>query len=349
MIGGRGLQARGADEVDPVTHLPSNAAVDIRGVRFAYKPRRSRGSKQTGGPSAEPNRPALDYVDLSIDCGEVFGLLGPNGGGKTTLFRILSTSLPIQTGDVAILGFDLRKDLFQIRRRIGVVFQSPSLDKKLSVRENLLHHARLYGLHSRQSRTRIAESLRVVGLADRADSMVETLSGGLARRAEIAKSLLHRPELLILDEPSTGLDPAARADLWRYLSGLPDQGVTVLSTTHLMEEAERCSRVAILDRGRIVGLGRPDELRAEIGGEVVTIGIDDAPALADRLRQSLGIEAAVTEHGVRFEQSTGYNSIPAIVDLAGPGIRSISVARPTLEDVFLKRTGHRFWMDGDND
>lgn len=315
----------------------SNTAVRIVGVRYEYPlARRDRKARTE-------SRPALDGIDIQIPKGEIFALLGPNGGGKTTLFCILSTSLPIQDGAVEILDHDLRESLVEIRRRIGVVFQHPSLDKKLTVRENLLHHARLYGLPRGIRDQRIEDALGVVGLSQRSGELVETLSGGLARRAEIAKSLLHQPELLILDEPSTGLDPAGRADLWRYLSGLPAQGVTVLATTHLMEEAEKASRIAILDHGRIVAIGAPDELRSEIGGEVVTIAVDDAPALSRRLRERLAIQADVADGLVRFEQAAGYHSIPAIVELAGPAIRSISIARPTLEDVFLKRTGHRFW------
>lgn len=323
--------------MDSRTDDKSSSAVRVHGACYQY-PQSKRERK-----SGAAQRLALDGVDLDIARGEIFALLGPNGGGKTTLFRILSTSLPIQTGEVDVLGHNLHRNLFEIRRRIGVVFQHPSLDKKLTVRENLVHHARLYGLSRGDRERRIAEALGIVGLSQRASELVETLSGGLARRAEIAKSLLHSPELLILDEPSTGLDPAGRADLWKYLSGLPAQGVTILATTHLMEEAEKARRIAILDHGRIVALGPPDELRGQIGGEVVTIAVDDPTAFAQRLRESFKIEADVSDDRVRFEQSAGYHSIAALVDLAGPAIHSISVAKPTLEDVFLKRTGHRFW------
>lgn len=322
-----------------------NSAVCVRGLTHQYPVRRFRGLPLRWGSAEALQRPALEGVDLEIDRGEVFGLLGPNGGGKTTLFRILCTSLAPTSGFVSVFGFDPRQASFEIRRRIGVVFQSPSLDRKLTVRENLVHHARLYGLAARERGRRIEESLKVVGLPDRAESMVEELSGGLARRVEIAKCLLHQPELLILDEPSAGLDPAARADLWRYLLQLPQTGVTVLATTHLMEEAERCYRIAILDGGRIVALGRPDDLRGEIGGDVVTIEADHAPRLAQRLQEELGVEVHATESRLRFEQAAGRRSIATIVDLAGDDLRSISVSRPTLEDVFLKRTGHRFWTE----
>jgi ABC-2 type transport system ATP-binding protein len=334
----------GFDRPEPAVSA-ADSAVRVRGLSFQYPVRKTRGRALRRRSTVALERLALDSVDLEIFRGEVFGLLGPNGGGKTTLFRILCTSLAATSGSVSVLGLDPRRDSFEIRRRIGVVFQNPSLDRKLTVRENLVHHARLYGLAARERSRRIEESLKVVGLPDRAESMVEELSGGLARRVEIAKCLLHQPELLILDEPSAGLDPAARADLWRYLLQLPGTGVTVLATTHLMEEAERCSRVAILDGGRIVALGRPDDLRGEIGGDVVTIDADHAPRLAQRLREKLGVEAEAAENRVRFEQAAGRRSIATIVDLAGEDLRSISVSRPTLEDVFLKRTGHRFWAE----
>jgi len=312
--------------------VSSLEAVTIRDVHYRYG-----------------DRVALDGVSLDVPSQSIFGLLGPNGGGKTTLFRLLSTLSPLQQGSVHVLGRDVKDDLFEVRRRIGVVFQSPSLDPKLTVQENLTHHARLYGLTRNDYQGRIAESLAIVGLSDRASERVEKLSGGLARRAELAKGLLHRPELLILDEPSTGLDPAARFDLWQYLSTLPHQGVTVLTTTHLMEEAEHCQGIAIINKGKLVAVGKPQDLRAEIGGEVVTIETKNAAELARRLRERLGIEAETRGHTVRFEQSAGYHSLPSLIELAEPVMESISIARPTLEDVFLKKTGHRFWGEGSDE
>jgi len=212
-------------------------------------------------------RTALDGVSFSVRSGEVFGLVGPNGGGKTTLFKILSTALAPSSGSARVAGVDVRDGA--VRRRIGVVFQSPSLDGKLTVGENLLHHGHLYGLSGSGLKERIGEELTRFGLKDRMGDRVEKLSGGLQRRVELAKSLLHRPEVLLLDEPSTGLDPGARRDLWDALRGL--KGVTVLLTTHLLEEAERCDRMAILHKGKIVALGEPLTLRGEIGGDVVTV------------------------------------------------------------------------------
>ncbi len=225
-------------------------------------------------------RVALDHVSLQVAPREIFGLLGPNGGGKTTLFRILSTLVRPTSGSATILGLDLLRDTGSLRSRIGVVFQAPSLDKKLKVRENLTHQGHLYGLSGTALRERIDHLLLEFHLRDRTGDLVETLSGGLQRRVEIAKSLLHRPELLLLDEPSTGLDPGARIDLWQTLYRLRDQqGVTVLLTTHLMEEAERCDRVAIIDQGKIVASGTPEKLRAEIGGDVISARSQDATLL----------------------------------------------------------------------
>jgi ABC-2 type transport system ATP-binding protein len=314
------------------------------------------GSKMTGerdnsGPAIRVShvshryqtRVALDDVTVEVAAGEMFAMLGPNGGGKTTLFRLLSTALKVQTGSIEVLGNSTVDDPLAVRMQLGVVFQSPSLDKKLSVRENLIHHARLYGMARRDYLPGIERSLGLLGLSDRAKDRVEQLSGGLARRVEIAKALLHLPRILILDEPSTGLDPAARSDLWRYLVTLPAEGVTILTTTHLMEEAERCQRVGILHQGRLVALGRPADLRAEIGRQLVTIQTKDAAGISSLLRQRLGVEATAFGEGIRFEHAGPLEEVARVLDGAATSIDSVSFARPTLEDLFLKRTGHRFW------
>lgn len=251
----------------------------------------------------EAGKRALDGVSFSVEAGEIFGLLGPNGSGKSTLFKIACTLMLPTAGSVSIAGCTA---VSEIRRRIGVVFQSPSLDPKLTVAENLKHQARLYGVAPSDA------LLERFGLTDRAHERTENLSGGLRRRAELAKGLLHGPDVLLLDEPSTGLDPGARIDFWRTLK---EMGKTCLLTTHLMEEAERCDRLAILDRGRIVALGTPEELKASVGGAVLTVDgerreVDDGPA--------------------------------ALARAAREGAKSISYALPTLEDVFLKATGREF-------
>ncbi len=287
-------------------------------------------------------RVALDRVSLRVAPREIFGLLGPNGGGKTTLFRILSTLVRPTSGSARILGLDLLRDRGALRRRLGVVFQAPSLDKKLKVRENLAHQGHLYGLAGAALRERIDHLLLEFNLRDRTHDLVETLSGGLQRRVEIAKSLLHRPELLLLDEPSTGLDPGARIDLWQTLYRLRDQqNVTVLLTTHLMEEAERCDRVAIIDQGKIVADGAPEQLRAEIGGDVISARSRDATSLGEKIASSLGVEVSVLNDEVRIEQPDGASFIARLVEAFPGEIDSVTLAKPTLEDVFIARTGRR--------
>ena len=279
-------------------------------------------------------RLALDGVSFSVRKGEIFGLLGPNGGGKTTLFKILSTALRPTSGSARIEGVDIRDDA--VRRRIGVVFQAPSLDQKLTVAENLLHQGHLYGLMGSALRRRIDEELDRFKLADRARERVEKLSGGLQRRVELAKSLLHQPEVLLLDEPSTGLDPGARRDLWDALRSL--KGVTVLLTTHLLEEAERCDRLALLHKGKLVALGEPLALRAEIGGDVVTIRAKDADALAAAIREKLGETPQVLKGAVRLSRDRGHEFVAKILEAFPQQIESITVAKPSLEDVFLTKT-----------
>lgn len=291
------------------------------------------------------DRPALNGISFTVNSKDIFGLLGPNGGGKTTLFRVLSTLFPIQQGEVSVLGFDVRTSAADVRRRIGVTFQSPSLDAKLTVRENLRHQGHLYGLSGRALMTRIAALLDTLGLADRAADRVEQLSGGLKRRAEIAKGLLHDPQLLLLDEPSTGLDPGARHDLWRYLEQLRTQnGVTVLVATHLMEEAERCDRLAILDSGEIVALDSPEQLRASVGGDCLTVHCVDPDALGPRIDERFGVNSRRVGPSLRIEREAGHQLLRDLVEAYPEEVTAVSLAKPTLEDVFIDRTGHQFWQ-----
>jgi ABC-2 type transport system ATP-binding protein len=291
------------------------------------------------------DRLALDGVTLQIGRGEVFGFLGPNGGGKTTLFRLLSTLIPLQEGSIQILGFDSRRQTAQVRASIGVVFQAPSLDRKLSVAENIRHQGHLYGLSGAELARREQQMLQRLGLADRRHERVETLSGGLRRRVELAKGMSHEPQLLLLDEPSTGLDPGARSDLWDYLRQIrQESGVTVVLTTHLLEEADKADRLAILSAGRLVALDTPDQLRATVGGDAIMIETDDAPALAAAIRQRFDIPAQVLDTSVRLEQPDGHRWIARLVEAFPTQVRSISLGKPTLEDVFIARTGHRFWQ-----
>ncbi|RIK84211.1 MAG: ABC transporter ATP-binding protein [Planctomycetota bacterium] len=291
-------------------------------------------------------RTALDRISLSIGEGEIFAFLGPNGGGKSTLFRVLSTLAPIQSGGARVFGLDLRRETAAIRRQIGVAFQAASLDRKLTVAENLRHQGRLYGISGSTLRSRIGEALGRLGVADRAGDLVETLSGGLKRRVELAKALLHGPRLLLLDEPSTALDPAARGEVWRYLEEVRRaNGVTVALTTHLLDEADKADRIAILDRGRLAALDTPDNLKAAVGGDSITIETSDAPRLSADISARFGVAAQVLDGNVRLEQANGHEWIARIVEAFPGRVAAIRVGKPTLEDVFIDRCGRRFGDD----
>jgi ABC-2 type transport system ATP-binding protein len=296
------------------------------------------------------DRVALNGISFGVRAAEIFGLLGPNGSGKTTLFRILTTLMVPTRGRALIAGFDPVRQPNEVRRRIGVVAQAQSVDVKLTAAENLMHQGHLYGLSGAALKQRIAEMLERVALSDRAKELVETLSGGMQRRVELAKGLMHRPSVLLLDEPTTGLDPGARRDLWLYLDMLREQeGVTVLVTTHLMEEAERCQRLAILSKGELVGLGTPAELKSEIGGDVIQFEAEHPDTLAARIRQRFGVTCTVDENILRLERAQGSRFAADVMEAFPGEIRSINVSRPTLEDVFIKRTGHRFWTEQSGD
>lgn len=289
-------------------------------------------------------RQALRGLTLRIESGEVFVLLGPNGGGKTTLFRILSTLIPQQSGEIRVLGMDLRTQMAEIRAKIGVVFQAPSLDRKLTVSENISHQAALYGLSGTSMRHRRDELLEHFSLLDRAGELVEKLSGGLRRRVEIAKGMIHRPQLLLLDEPSTGLDPGARSDLWQYLRRLrEEQRVTIVLTTHLLEEADHADRIAILHEGTLVALDSPEVLRQSVGGDSITIETGTPDELARDIQQTLALQPQVMDETVRLEVPNGHQWIARIVEAFPGRISAIRLGKPTLEDVFIARTGHRFW------
>jgi len=293
------------------------------------------------------DRAALNGVSFDVRPAELFGLLGPNGSGKTTLFRILSTLMVPSGGRAEIMGFDVARDPNGLRRHIGVVFQAQSIDVKLTAAENLWHQGHLYGLRGASLKSRIAEMLGRVGLADRAQEKAETFSGGMQRRLELAKGLLHHPSVLLLDEPTTGLDPGARRDLWQYLATLRDEEhVTVIVTTHLMEEAERCDRLAILNQGKVVALGTPDDLKHEIGGDVILLDAKKPESLAQRIYTRFQLDARVLHGQVRIERENGHRFITDVVEAFPGEIEAISVSKPTLEDVFIHRTGHRFWTEG---
>lgn len=292
------------------------------------------------------DRQALSKVNFTVQPGEIFGLLGPNGGGKTTLFRIVSTLFQPACGSIHVFGSDSRSQSDAVRQKLGVVFQSFSLDKLLTVEENLRCQGRLYGLKGRDLQDRIEDRLRRVGLQDRMKDRVGTLSGGMQRRVEIAKGLLHQPRLLLMDEPSTGLDPGARIDLWRYLKTLrDDEGTTIFLTTHLMEEAENCDRLGILSQGKLVAIGSPRELKSEIGGEVVTLGVKDQDSASKKIADFYSIEVIVRNGSLRFEIPQAKDRIGEILNLLTEEPDSIQIGKATLEDVFIHRTGHRFWEE----
>jgi ABC-2 type transport system ATP-binding protein len=285
-------------------------------------------------------RIALAHVTFTVEKGEVFGLLGPNGGGKSTLFRILSTMMVPTEGSASIAGHDVARDPAAVRRHVGVVFQTQSLDKALTVEENMRAQGHLHGLSGVELRQRMERAMEQLGLADRRKDLVETLSGGLRRRVEIAKALLHRPQVLLMDEASSGLDPAARRDLSRHVERLREEdGVTILLTTHILEEAERCDRLVLLHQGKIVASGTPGALRSRIGGDVVVLDSSDTAALAAGIEMRFGLHPAVTDGQVRVEIENGHRFIAEVVEAFPGAVDSVGLHKPTLEDVFVRETG----------
>ncbi|HEX6466324.1 MAG TPA: ABC transporter ATP-binding protein [Terriglobales bacterium] len=314
------------------TRDPASAAIEVSALSHQYD-----------------TRLALKGISFAVRPAEIFGLLGPNGSGKTTLFRILSTLMVPSGGSARIMGFDPARQPNLVRQQIGVVFQAQSVDGKLTAAENLWHQGHLYGLSGERLKQRISEMLQRVGLADRANERVETFSGGQQRRVELAKGLMHRPSVLLLDEPTTGVDPGARRDLWQYLQNLRDhEGVTIIVTTHLMEEAERCDRLAILSEGELVAMGSPAELKSQIGGDVIVLEANDVQSLAARIQSRFSVPCNIVDGKLRLEREEGHRFIPDVMEAFPREIYSISVSRPTLEDVFISRTGHRFWTEDES-
>jgi ABC-2 type transport system ATP-binding protein len=288
-------------------------------------------------------REALRDVSFQVERGEIFALLGPNGGGKTTLFRILCTAMVPSAGRAMIGGRDVVREPDAVRRLIGVVFQRPSLDDKLTVTENLVHQGHLYGMHRHALNRRIRHLLHRFGLGERASDYVATLSGGLIRRLDLVRGLLHSPAVLLLDEPTTGLDPHARWEFWRYLeASRREQGVTALLTTHYMAEADRCDRVGIIDRGQLVAVGPPDELKQRIAGECLTMEVDYPERLAGAIVERFGLTASVIDGRVRIESDRAHQLVPELIEAFPETIHSVSLSKPTLEEVFIHQTGRPF-------
>jgi ABC-2 type transport system ATP-binding protein len=285
-------------------------------------------------------RTALQAVGFEVRRGQAHGFLGPNGSGKSTLFKLLSTIVPLQQGRVSMLGLDLATQAAAIRNRSGVVFQSPAVDKKLTVRENLHYGGMLLGIASRQLAMRIDQMLEATNLRDRSRDLVGELSGGMRRRVEIGKCLLGAPDLVLLDEASTGLDPAARLDMWAVLRAQP--GLTVVFTTHLMDEAAQADSLVLLDQGRIVAAGRPADLMREVGGQILEIEAPEAQALANDLATAFGVTARVVDGTLRIEGEAVHELVSKVMQRFPGRVRRLQLAHPSLLDVFLQRTGKRF-------
>jgi ABC-2 type transport system ATP-binding protein len=311
---------------DPVQQRPAgggDAIIQVRGLAKRY------GAIE-----------AVRGIDLEVRRGEIFGFLGPNGAGKSTTISILCTLLKASEGTATVAGHDVARDPHAVRQSIGLIFQEPSLDDQLTARENLRFHALVYGVPRAERRRRIEESLRTVELLERAESPVRTFSGGMRRRLEIARGILHTPEVLFLDEPTQGLDPQTRANIWEHLQRLRrDRDLTMFMTTHYMDEAEWCDRIAIIDHGRIVALGTPEELKARVGGDVVTLSTDDDGRAAVEIAARLSVTPTVDGAGLHLEVADGAAFVPRLIGALDVPVRSVTVRRPSLDDVFLKLTG----------
>src|SRR5579875_2592335 len=283
---------------------------------------------------------AVRGVSFQVALGEVFGFLGPNGAGKTTTINMLCTLTRPTSGEARVAGFDVVRQRDEVRRNIGLVFQDPTLDGYLTAAQNLRLHAELYGVRSDLVAPRMQQVLRMVGMWERRDAPVSTFSGGMRRRLEIARGLMHSPRVLFLDEPTIGLDPQTRRSIWGYIRELKEQEeITIFMTTHYMDEAEWCDRIAIMDHGEIVALDSPQALKAAIGTDRVTIQTDDDDAAIEALERHFGIRARRSEGAVAFAVAAGERFVPRLFSELDVPIRAVSVSRPTLDDVFMSYTG----------
>jgi ABC-2 type transport system ATP-binding protein len=283
---------------------------------------------------------AVRGVSFSVAPGEVFGFLGPNGAGKSTTINMLCTLARPTSGTARVSGFDVGRERDDVRRHIGLVFQDQTLDGYLTAEQNLRMHAELYGIDPEVIPARMRQMLEMVDLWDRRDQPVLTWSGGMRRRLEIARGLMHSPRVLFLDEPTIGLDPQTRSSIWDYIRALQDaEGTTIFMTTHYMDEAELCDRIAIIDRGEIVVLETPEALKASVSADRVVLGTADADAALAALRDRFGVEATVAEGAVTFHVASGEAFVPRLFAELDLGIASVAVSRPTLDDVFMRYTG----------
>ncbi|MEU6779993.1 ATP-binding cassette domain-containing protein [Nonomuraea angiospora] len=301
----------------------ADTAVAVRGLRKTY------GKVE-----------AVKGVDFEVRPGEVFGFLGPNGAGKTTTISMLCTLVNPTGGSATVAGHDVVRDRDEVRRNIGLVFQDPTLDGYLSAEQNLRFHAELYGVPKSMVGDRIRQVMEMVALWDRKDAKVMTFSGGMKRRLEIARGLLHSPRVLFLDEPTVGLDPQTRSAIWGYINQLRRlEDITIFMTTHYMDEAEYCDRIAIIDHGEVVVIDSPEALKASVGKDRVQIQTSDDTEAIKALRERFGLEAAVREGAVTFAVASGEEFVPRLFAELGMPIRSVSVSRPSLDDVFMSYTG----------
>jgi ABC-2 type transport system ATP-binding protein len=283
---------------------------------------------------------AVRSVDFEVARGEVFGFLGPNGAGKTTTINMLCTLIKPTAGSATVAGYDVVRERNDVRRHIGLVFQDPTLDSYLTAAQNLKLHAELYGVQRELVGPRMRQVLTMIGLWERKDAVVGTFSGGMRRRLEIARGLMHSPRVLFLDEPTIGLDPQTRRSIWSYIRELKEsEQITIFMTTHYMDEAEWCDRIAIMDHGEIVALDAPQTLKAGVGTDRITIHTDDNDAAISELAERFGIEAQVVEGAVAFGVPAGQEFVPRLFAELDVPIKSVSVSRPTLDDVFMSYTG----------
>ncbi|WP_286677778.1 ATP-binding cassette domain-containing protein [Candidatus Aquicultor secundus] len=285
---------------------------------------------------------AVKGVSFTIDRGEIFGFLGPNGAGKTTTISMLCTLLIPTGGRATVNGFDVVKNKLAVRKSIGLVFQDPSLDERLTALENLIFHAMIYGIGKADRDRRIPDVLELVELSGRQNDLVKTFSGGMKRRLEIARGLLHRPKVLFLDEPTLGLDPQTRYHIWEYVQQLiEDEGLTIFLTTHYMDEAENCDRIAIIDDGELIAMNTPEELKESIGGEVVLIVAEDNRKASLEIKDKFNIAVQEVNGELSLKVANGSHFMPELIKALETTVISISLRKPTLEDVFLDLTGRR--------
>jgi len=283
---------------------------------------------------------AVNDISFGVEEGTIFGFLGPNGAGKTTTISILCTLLSPTSGSASIAGHDCMKEPEDVRKAIGIVFQDTTLDKDLTAYENLIFHAYLYNVGKDVMKERVDNSLKFVDLYERKDDLVKKFSGGMRRRLEVARGLIHRPRVLFLDEPTLGLDPQSRANLWEFIVQLPkEHGVTIFMTTHYMEEAEVCDRIAIIDNGKIIAMGTPDELKSTIGGDVVSITTTDNDGARAQIEKLFHMAVSEKENVLYMTCSSGETCIPDLIRTLREKVLSVRIQRPTLNDVFLRLTG----------